>query len=57
MTGLDLTVPTYKSLPGLLSASIEYQVVVVSRLQCFKSPKHKESDVVQFVVRSQEQIL
>ena len=49
-SGIDLNVPTYKETPGLLGSSVEYQVVVVSSLPFFKSPKHRESDVVQFVV-------
>ena len=51
-TGLDLTIPTYRKTTGLLSATVEYNIVVVSTLQCFKTAKHKESDVVQFAVSS-----
>lgn len=49
-TGIDLTVPTFKHIPGLLSSTYIYQVVAVSNLTFFKSPKHKESDTVQFMV-------
>ena len=49
-TGIDVSIPTHKEIPGLLGATIEYQVVVVTILQCFKLPKHKETDVVQFMV-------
>ncbi|XP_052832064.1 HCLS1-binding protein 3 isoform X2 [Octopus bimaculoides] len=49
-TGIDVSVPTYEEIPGLLTKSVEYQVTVVTNLAIFKSPKHKESDIVQFVV-------
>ncbi|XP_078331587.1 uncharacterized protein LOC144625251 [Crassostrea virginica] len=50
-TGIDITVPRYTQEKGLLQSTYEYQVVVVSNLPYFKSPKHKESDVVQFMVK------
>ena len=50
-SGLDLSVPSYKEVPGLFGKNVFYQVVAVSRLQCFKSPKHKDADVVQFMVQ------
>ncbi|XP_041361039.1 HCLS1-binding protein 3-like [Gigantopelta aegis] len=49
-TAIDLSVPTYKESRGLLGSTVEYHVVVVSSLPFFKSPKHKESDVVQFMI-------
>ena len=49
-TGVDLSVPNYRELPGLMRSSYEYQIVVVSNLSCFKMPSHKDSDVVQFTV-------
>ncbi|KAK3088289.1 hypothetical protein FSP39_017146 [Pinctada imbricata] len=49
-TGIDITIPSHKEIKGLLHSTYEYQVVVVSILPYFKSPKHKESDVVQFAV-------
>lgn len=50
-TGLDISIPNYKETPGLLGSTVGFNVVVVSRLSFFKSPKHKENDVVQFMVR------
>ena len=47
---MDLSVPTHKETPGLLTTTVEYHVVVVSDQPVFKSPKHKETDVVQFMV-------
>ncbi|XP_014665705.1 PREDICTED: HCLS1-binding protein 3-like [Priapulus caudatus] len=49
-TGLDLTVPTYKVMPGLLGGTTEFSVIVITNLPYFKSPKHKNSDVIQFVL-------
>ncbi|KAM9062346.1 HCLS1-binding protein 3 isoform 2-T2 [Sarcophilus harrisii] len=50
-TGLDLSVPTYQEVRGkMMSGHVEYQVVVVTRLPAFKSPKHRPDDVVQFMV-------
>ncbi|XP_051830044.1 HCLS1-binding protein 3 [Antechinus flavipes] len=50
-TGLDLSVPTYQEIHGkMMSGHVEYQVVVVTRLPAFKSPKHRPDDVVQFMV-------
>ncbi|ESO83197.1 hypothetical protein LOTGIDRAFT_236788 [Lottia gigantea] len=49
-SGLDISIPNYKEIPGLLGGTVEYNVVVVSNLFYFKSPKHKESDVVQFMI-------
>ncbi|GFO46175.1 hcls1-binding protein 3-like [Plakobranchus ocellatus] len=46
-TGLDLFVPTYKEIKGRLSSTVYYQVVVVTNLSFFKTPSHKETDVVQ----------
>ena len=50
-TGIDLSIPSYREVKGMLGSSYEYQVMVVSNLQYFKTAKHKESDNVQFVVR------
>ncbi|KAL5013680.1 hypothetical protein ScPMuIL_007950 [Solemya velum] len=49
-TGIDLSIPRCKETPGLLGSTYDYHVVVVSRLSFFKSPKHKDGDVVQFMV-------
>lgn len=49
-TGIDITIPRFTQEKGLLQSTYEYQVVVVSNLPYFKSPKHKESDTVQFMV-------
>ncbi|XP_077863299.1 uncharacterized protein LOC144346423 [Saccoglossus kowalevskii] len=49
-TGIDITVPTYKEIPGLLSTTAEYHVIVISKLSYFKTPKHKDNDIVQFMV-------
>lgn len=49
-TGIDLSVPTYKEIKGLLGSSYEYHVMVVSNLSYFKTAKHKESDNVQFMI-------
>jgi hypothetical protein len=49
-TGIDITIPRVTEEKGLLQSTYEYQVVVVSNLPYFKSPKHKENDVVQFMV-------
>ncbi|XP_048731246.2 HCLS1-binding protein 3-like isoform X2 [Ostrea edulis] len=50
-TGIDVTIPRVTQEKGLLQSTYEYQVVVVSNLPYFKSPKHKENDVVQFMVK------
>lgn len=50
-TGIDITIPRFTQEKGLLQSTYEYQVVVVSNLPYFKSPKHKESDTVQFMVK------
>lgn len=50
-TGIDLTIPTYKEIKGMLGSNYEYHVMVVSNLSYFKSAKHKKSDNVQFMVR------
>lgn len=43
-------VPTYKVMPGLLGGTTEFSVIVITSLPYFKSPKHRHSDVIQFVV-------
>ena len=50
VTGIDLSIPSHRVIPGLLSSTIEYHVVVVTNLSVFKSAKHKETDTVQFMV-------
>uniref|UniRef100_A0A0B6Y7J8 PX domain-containing protein n=1 Tax=Arion vulgaris TaxID=1028688 RepID=A0A0B6Y7J8_9EUPU len=52
-TGIDLVVPSYKEIKGLMSSTVYYQVVLVSNLACFKTPSHKESDVVQYSIERQ----
>ncbi|XP_074657111.1 HCLS1-binding protein 3-like [Tubulanus polymorphus] len=49
-TGVDISIPTFKEIPTLFSSTIEYNIVVVSNLRYFKSPKHKSTDTVQFMV-------
>lgn len=49
-TGIDLSIPTYKEIKGMLGSSYEYQVMVVSNLSYFKTAKHKDSDNVQFLI-------
>ncbi|XP_030634573.1 HCLS1-binding protein 3 [Chanos chanos] len=50
-TGIDLQVPLYQEIRGsMMTGHVEYQIVVVTRLAAFKSPKHKPGDVVQLVV-------
>lgn len=53
-TGLDLIVSSYRETKGLMSSTVYYQVVLVSNLACFKTPSHKESDVVQYSVSYKE---
>ena len=52
VTGIDLSIPSHRVIPGLLSSTIEYHVVVVTNLPVFKSAKHKETDTVQFMVNN-----
>uniref|UniRef100_A0A2C9LQE6 Uncharacterized protein n=1 Tax=Biomphalaria glabrata TaxID=6526 RepID=A0A2C9LQE6_BIOGL len=47
-SGIDLYVTSYSVQKGLVSNTVHYQVVLVSNLSCFKSPSHKDSDVVQY---------
>ena len=50
-TGIDIYVPQHEDVQGPLGGSVVYNVIVVTRLFYFKMPgKHKESDVVQFMV-------
>ncbi|XP_070533994.1 HCLS1-binding protein 3-like [Ptychodera flava] len=49
-TGIDISVPKYEEIPGLLTTTIEFHVIVVSRLPYFKTAKHKENDVIQFMI-------
>ena len=51
-TGIDIRVPQHEQVSGPFGGSVLYHVIVVTRLFYFKTPsKHKESDVVQFMVR------
>ncbi|KAK2553487.1 HCLS1-binding protein 3 [Acropora cervicornis] len=50
-TGIDIFVPQYEHISGSFGGSVLYNVIVVTRLFYFKIPsKHKESDVVQFML-------
>ncbi|XP_005094601.1 HCLS1-binding protein 3 [Aplysia californica] len=49
-TGLDLTVTSFRETKGMVTSTVYYQVVLVSNLACFKTPSHRESDVVQYTV-------
>lgn len=52
-TGIDLLVPLFQEVRGsMMTGHVEYQIVVVTRLAAFKSPKHRPADVVQLVVRN-----
>ncbi|KAK6187075.1 hypothetical protein SNE40_006323 [Patella caerulea] len=49
-SGIDLSVPNYEETAGLLGSTVVYNVVVVTNLDVFKSPKHKQTDTVQFMI-------
>lgn len=50
-TGIDIRVPQHEQVSGPFGGSVLYHVIVVTRLFYFKTPsKHKESDVVQFMI-------
>ncbi|XP_077990704.1 uncharacterized protein LOC144445026 [Glandiceps talaboti] len=49
-TGIDISIPTYEEIRGLLASTTEYHVIVISKLHYFKTPKHKDNDVVQFMI-------
>lgn len=50
-TGLDIRVPQYEHISGTFGGAVVYHVIVVTQLFYFKTPnKHKESDVVQFMI-------
>nr|XP_054750578.1 HCLS1-binding protein 3-like [Lytechinus pictus] len=49
-TGIDITVPEYRTITKLLSTQEEYHVIIITSLPYFKSPDHKPEDVVQFMV-------
>ncbi|KAM4625777.1 HCLS1-binding protein 3 isoform 2-T2 [Polymixia lowei] len=50
-TGIDLQVPLYQEVRGaMMTGHVEYQIIVVTRLAAFKSPRHKPRDTVQLVV-------
>lgn len=50
-TGIDLLVPLYQEVRGaMMTGHVEYQIIVITRLVAFKSPRHKPGDVVQLVV-------
>ena len=43
--------PQYEHISGTFGGAVMYHVIVVTQLFYFKTPnKHKESDVVQFMV-------
>ncbi|CAL8285517.1 unnamed protein product [Lota lota] len=50
-TGIDLLVPLYQEVRGaMMTGHVEYQIIVITRMVAFKSPRHKPGDVVQLVV-------
>lgn len=50
-TGVDILVPRYEHIPGPFGGSVDYHIIVVTQLFYFKTPaKHKESDIVQFMI-------
>ncbi|XP_048590412.1 HCLS1-binding protein 3 [Nematostella vectensis] len=50
-TGIDIYVPRHETISGTLGGTVLYHVIVVTRLFYFKTPgKHKESDIVQFMI-------
>lgn len=50
-TGVDILVPQYEHIPGPFGGSVDYHIIVVTQLFYFKTPtKHKESDIVQFMI-------
>ncbi|KAG7265389.1 hypothetical protein CRUP_011095 [Coryphaenoides rupestris] len=50
-TGIDLLVPLHQEVRGsMMTGHVEYQIIVITRLVAFKSPRHKPGDVVQLVV-------
>ena len=52
-TGVDILVPQYEHIPGPFGGSVDYHIIVVTQLFYFKTPtKHKESDIVQFMVNA-----
>ncbi|XP_078583375.1 HCLS1-binding protein 3-like [Branchiostoma floridae x Branchiostoma japonicum] len=48
-TGLDLSVPQTEEIAGTLATTTLYQTIVITDLSVFKSPKHRENDIVQFM--------
>ncbi|XP_046906500.1 HCLS1-binding protein 3 [Hypomesus transpacificus] len=51
VTGIDLQVPLYNEVRGtMMTGHVEYQIIVVTRLAAFKSPKHKQEDTIQLLV-------
>ncbi|XP_033640871.1 HCLS1-binding protein 3-like [Asterias rubens] len=49
-TGLDISVPEYREVSGLLTKYEEYHVIVITRLSHFKTNRNKTDDTVQFMV-------
>ena len=49
-TRLDLSVPDYHEVPGLLSNEEVFHVIVITSLPYFKTISHKKQDTVQFMV-------
>eukprot|EP00112_Aurelia_sp_Birch-Aquarium-sp1_P008250 Seg1904.3 transcript_id=Seg1904.3/GoldUCD/mRNA.D3Y31 product="Vacuolar protein sorting-associated protein 37A" protein_id=Seg1904.3/GoldUCD/D3Y31 len=50
VTGIDLMVPDYEEKAGRISKTATFNVIVITRLFYYKTPRHKESDVVQFLI-------
>ena len=43
-------VPDFEEKAGKISKTATFNVIVITRLFYYKTPRHKESDVVQFLV-------
>ena len=49
-TRIDLSVPDFHEVSGLLSNDEVFHIIVISSLPYFKTIKHKKDDTVQFMV-------
>ena len=49
-THIDLSIPDFHEVSGLLSNDEVFHVIVISSLSYFKTIKHKRTDTVQFMV-------
>ncbi|XP_038051394.1 HCLS1-binding protein 3-like [Patiria miniata] len=49
-TGLDIFVPEYREVSGMLTSYEEYHVIVITNLAYFKTIRNKADDNVQFMV-------